>query len=192
MTLGFLVLNFCMVGCNRVYSDKEEINCSLNEQEIAKLESNSWEKDERIQKAIENEKPTLVVLNERVKVGQTCIVPVYIVNNPGILGMSITVSYDEDKLSLMDAQNGDIFEGILELSKPEKLYSGCNLMWSGESISKEQVQDGLMMYLKFDIKKNNLEGKTPIILLTDQDGVYDNDLSIIQLEIDNGFVEIQK
>lgn len=183
-------MSISITACNRTNSDSESDNFS-EMQDTEDSDNQLWKEDARVQNALESGAPTLVVSNEKVKPGESIVVNIYLVNNPGILGMTVTLSYDEDKVILKDVKNGDVFENVLELSKPEKLISGCNFMWSGEHISQEQVSDGLIMRLAFEAKKN-IKDRTPIILLADQNGIYDNDLSAIKLEVENGMIEIEE
>ena len=63
-------------------------------------------------------------------------------NNPGILGLKIRLSYNDDALTLTKAVSGEAFDNYLTMTPPRKFTSGCNLLWDGVEIQTEDVRDG--------------------------------------------------
>lgn len=148
--------------------------------------------DERVELAEKNGTPTIVISNVNAKPGEKVKVAAKIVNNPGVLGMSVTLSYDESVLELIDIEGGDAFKDILEMSYSENLENGCIFLWDGEEITPDQVQDGEFLILEFQVSKEVSAAKCPIMLISDEGGTVDNDLQPLDIAIENGFITVSE
>lgn len=146
--------------------------------------------DKRIEQAVESEIPSIIVSEVEAKAGENVTVTAEIVNNPGILGMALTLSYDEHVLKLLDVKNGEAFDEILNMSHSEKLDNGCIFLWDGENITSDQIKDGNIITLEFQVLKDAKAAKSPIMLVYDQDEIVDNDLQSVKIAIENGAVLI--
>ncbi|WP_288619166.1 cohesin domain-containing protein [uncultured Eubacterium sp.] len=135
--------------------------------------------------------PTVAVSNTDAKAGQKVKVPVYVVSNPGILGMTLSLSYDESIMQLVNVQEGEAFKDVLDMNYSKQLKSGCTFLWDGEDITTDQILDGKILILEFKILKSAPVGKSPIVLLCDTDGVVDRDIQPIDLRLENGSVTIR-
>lgn len=131
--------------------------------------------------------PAFYVKNATAKAGDTgVVVEVVVKNNPGILGMTLTVDYDEDALTLKDATNGIALDGVLDLTKASVLKSGCNFVWDGVDLSDNQIKDGNVLTLKFDVSDSADKKAYPIKISYNNGDIIDADLNVITLEIENG------
>ena len=74
--------------------------------------------------------------------GTTIDVNISIENSPGILGATISLSYDSG-LTLIGAKNGDAFSA-LALTTPPSFESPCNFLWDGLDFSNEDIKDGVI------------------------------------------------
>ena len=84
-------------------------------------------------KAAESNAPTISVESAEAFPGSTITVNVNVKNNPGILGQTLTVSYGEG-LTLMTAVSPeDNAFSALNLMKPGKFVSPCNLCGTGQN-----------------------------------------------------------
>ena len=162
---------------------KSVANTNLNEEISVKNE-------ERIKQADQEGIPAVIVSNANARPGDKITVTATIVNNPGILGMSMTLSYDENVMRLIEVENGDAVKDVLNLSSSNELKSGCIFLWDGENITSEQIIDGEILTMEFEINESAPIGKSPVLLISDKDGIVDNDLEPKDLTIDNGFVTI--
>ena len=70
--------------------------------------------------------------------GATVDVALTIENNPGVLGATLTITYDEG-LTLIGASNGEAFSPLV-LTKPGKFTSPCNFIWDGQDIEAEAAR----------------------------------------------------
>ncbi len=89
------------------------------------------------------------------KAGATVNVDVVISENPGILGLTLKLEFDESIVTLLGIQNGSALSGMSFTSpKGEALQSGCLLPWDAESVDEEAIQDGVIATLTFQIAEN--------------------------------------
>lgn len=152
----------------------------------------SEETQNRIEKAKERGNPALVISNVEAVNGDTAIVTVSLVNNPGIIGLSMTLSCDESILTLEKVINGDVFGDNYDMVYTEGVSNGCSFLWDTTDISEDEIRDGAILALEFKVKENAPPGKTPVILLCDHEGAYDSEIGIVDLDIQNGFVIVKQ
>lgn len=192
--LMVLLIVVLLVGYN-IFSKKEksdetvlpEESSYVMEEVSEEVSTVQSEKEERIE--FEG-KPTIHIVDVRGKAGEQITVDVAIANNPGILGMSMSITYDESVINLIDVENGPAFKDVLEMTHSENLKSGCQFLWDGEDVSENQIQDGAILKLKFEIVDTAPTGKTPVVITLDIDGAVDNTLKVIDLSAQKGFVII--
>ena len=123
---------------------------------------------------------------------KTVQVPVYINSNPGILGMTLGIDYNDKILTLTDASNGDALKDALVMTKANILKNNCKFTWDGESITKDNVKDGVMLLLTFDVSEEAAEGEYDIGFYYNSGDIVDGDLMPIDLELRNGTITIVK
>ena len=112
-------------------------------------------------------------------------------DNPGILGMRFSVSYDESVLTLTGALNGDAVSRILTLTKAKTLCSGCNFVWDGIEIDTEDVKDGTVLELQYRVSDSAAAGNYPITIRYNSGDIVDNDLQKLSPYIQNGYISIK-
>lgn len=97
-------------------------------------------------------------------------VPIKVTNNTGILGITVSVNFDED-LTLVNAAKGDVFGG-LTLTKPKDYtVRPYNLVWDGQEGA--DTDDGTIAVLTFAVPKGT--AKDYAINITTS-GVFDGDV----------------
>lgn len=119
--------------------------------------------------------------------GESGVVNVTIKNNPGLIGLSFSLSWDEG-LSLTDVSNGSAF-AALNLTKPSRYTSGCMFMWYSENIDEEDVQDGAILSLTFSVAEDAECDETLGIRITFGDA-YDSSLNSVTPSVKNGGVNV--
>lgn len=154
-------------------------------------EQTEMEKDTRIEQAEKDGQPVLIVSNAEGKPGDTVKIAANIVNNPGILGMTLTLSYDENVLKLLKADMGEAFKDILDMSHSKELESGCVFLWDGETISDEQIVDGELLVMEFKILKEAANGVSTVQLICNEDSTINNNLEVLDVSVEKGVVTIQ-
>ena len=135
--------------------------------------------------------PAIVVNSVTAKPGDTQVeVTVSISNNPGILGMTLALDYDDAVLTLTGARNGAA-TSMLSMTKPGKFESGCKFVWDGQEIEKEDVKDGVILTLTFSVSGSAVGGTYPITISYKDGDIIDNDLATVDVKTVAGDVKIQ-
>lgn len=184
---------FCLTGTKKEKTKDQSVESITTEKEIESDTDSSTEDSEvteRLDKIRQTGKTTLVVENVQVQEKDSIKVRVWIVNNPGIVGMTSLLSYDQNVLSLKSAKCDPKFQDILTFNYSKDSADGCVFLWTGETLREDQIFDGVLMTMKFEIKNNEKNIKTPIRLIPEINGTYDNDLNEVEVMTDNGYVTI--
>ena len=113
-------------------------------------------------------------------------VPVSIANNPGIMGMVLTVSYDESVMTLKGGTAGSALSG-LEMTAPGKLGSGCKFGWDG---MQEVTGNGEILILTFDIKDSAAAGTYDIQISYGAGDIFDDEYNDLPIEMRTGTMTI--
>ena len=119
--------------------------------------------------------------------GDTVTVEVSVRNNPGILGMLLSVEYDEGVLTLTNAANGAA-TAELTYQSPSRLVSGCNFLWYGSRTG--EVTDGTVLILTFKIAVNAHEGTYPVKVICSSQDTYDGSYNPIEAAVTDGAVTV--
>lgn len=135
--------------------------------------------------------PTFVVGNVSASAGQTVTVPVSIVNNPGLLGIGLKVTYDDSALTLKKGATGSAVSEVLTFTPPKNLVSGCKFGWDGLEISQDQTKDGQVLLLTFEVKSNASAKTYPVSITYNANDVFDNDMNSISVDVKNGGVTVK-
>lgn len=134
-------------------------------------------------------KPVISVESKYVRPGDSFSVNVDIKNNPGILGATLTLSFDQG-LTLEGADAGDAFS-YLTMTKPGKLTSPCKFSWDGQAIEDGFVPgDGTILRLNFKAGDSFTSTAKLKVSLSAGDDFYDNYLKQVAVETQNGVVTV--
>lgn len=133
--------------------------------------------------------PTIVVNNVTANAGDTVTVVVNVKNNPGILAMTLSLTYDDSALELISASNGTALS-TLTMTASKTLASGCKFGWDGIEIKDEDVADGEILVLTFAISDSAASGTYDIEILYTEGDIYDNDINPLSFEIKNGTITV--
>ena len=135
--------------------------------------------------------PSFVVEKATASAGDTVTLAIDVENNPGILGMTLTLSYNSKVLTLKNSVNGSAVSDALTLTKPGKYTSPCNFAWDGLELSNDQIKDGEILVLTFNVASNAAKGTYPITISYDNDSIFNADLMPVDLDIINGSVTVK-
>ena len=142
---------------------------------------------------VDNERPTIKVNTSYGNPGDIITVKIDIQNNPGILGMILSLEYDEEAMQLINVENGNAISDILTLTPSQTLDSGVKFVWDGIEISNNDIQDGNILTLEFEVYDNAVFGKRyPLKLEYTAGDIVDSDLNEVTPKIIQGFVEIEQ
>ena len=121
--------------------------------------------------------------------GATVNVDVTIENNPGILGATLALTYD-DGLTLVNATEGEAFSALM-MTKPGAFTSPCNFLWDGQEINAGNIKDGTILSLKFKISENANAGDEYAVNLSYASGdIFDANVQPIDIAINSGSISI--
>lgn len=135
--------------------------------------------------------PTIVVNNTTVAAGATDVeVTISVRNNPGILGMTLTLAYDTTALTLKSAENGAAVSDVLTMTKPGIMVSPCNFIWDGMELDPENIRDGALLILRFDVS-SAAHGDYPVAITYRNGNITDNNLQAIQFTVQNGSIFVK-
>ncbi|MBQ7572875.1 MAG: S-layer homology domain-containing protein [Clostridia bacterium] len=133
----------------------------------------------------------ITVGKAEAKAGDNVDIEVKIDNNPGVLGMALAVEYDMDNLTLENAINGEAFSNVLDFTSSKTLISGTRFLWDGIELNPQDIKNGTILTLRFHISDTAKEGKYPITVAYRAGDIVDNNLSNIDLNIENGGITVK-
>lgn len=131
--------------------------------------------------------PVLQVSDATAKAGDTVTVTVDLAYNPGLLGTKMTLSYDENVMTLTNATNGSALSG-LNYMKPSRLKSGCNFLWYGSAPSA--AQDGTVLTLTFTVAEDAPAGSYSVDLVCLESDTFDGQNESLAMDVRYGTVTV--
>lgn len=114
--------------------------------------------------------------NKTSPAGQTIQIKLDLSDNPGFAYLRLTIKYDTDALTLMNAENGSIIKDFDQ---------GVNLMWSAD---KNATANGTMVTLIFEIDEEAEAGDYPIDIVIRE--CYDEDYNDVSMEDVDGVITV--
>lgn len=117
-------------------------------------------------------------------------VKVQIRNNPGILGMTLKVSYNAKAIELTNSENGAATSKLV-YTKPGNYKDECVFTWYAEKINAADVADGEVLTLTFRIPDTTPIGTYPIEFSFTDGDVFDGGLKNVSLKIENGSIQVK-
>jgi len=107
-------------------------------------------------------------------------------NNPGIVGLTLQIEFNDTVMSLVNAENGIAVNGSnISFTPPS---SGSNYVWAGASVSADEISDGTLLTLTFKINEDAKCGEYPISVSCSD--AVDNDLKQVPINIKNNSFSI--
>lgn len=140
--------------------------------------------------AEELNQPKLSIDSTEATPGDTFYVNVALKNNPGIVSANIKIAFDEG-LTLVGATNGDVFSTLTyippkQLSSTGRITSSCQFAWTGFDIADEDIKDGTVLTLTFEMSEDAEIGDTFNISISNNAGdVIDKNLNQISLSAES-------
>ncbi len=138
------------------------------------------------------EKPTIMVNSAIGNPGETVEVQLEVKNNPGILGMVLTIEYDETAMRLVEVENGNAFSDVLTMTPSKEIKSGMRFVWDGLELGKNDIKDGTILVLKFEIAETATVGERYAISFRSDDGdIVDSNLNLVNAKHVQGYIELK-
>lgn len=151
------------------------------------LSGSSSKKNENTENA---EKSTISVDTVTAKPGDTVQVIARVDNNPGILGMILSVYFDDANLTCLSVENGAAFESVLDFTPAKELGNGANVLWDSIDLKDDDVHNGEILVMNFKVSESAPAGNYPISLKYFDDDIVDKNLNSISPQITNGYIVV--
>lgn len=132
--------------------------------------------------------PTIIVEDVDCNAGDTIAVRVSALNNPGVLGMLINITYDENVMFMKKAENGSVMSEYM-FTPPKNTKSGCNAAWYINDVPSES-KDGDILILYFKVSKKAQKGSYPISVSC-RGGAFDSEYKAVSFDIIDGTLNIK-
>lgn len=111
-------------------------------------------------------------------------------NNPGILGMTLKVTYDENLVSLIAIENGDALSSMT-FTTPKDMSSGCQLPWDAEDVAEEDIKNGVIATLSFKVNEDTeIDSKLDINISYDKGAIIDKNMKPLNVNIVQGKIQV--
>lgn len=125
------------------------------------------------------------------KQGETVDVNINLKHNPGILGLTLILEYDESMMTLTKVSAGEALS-YLEMTAPagSAMESGCKLLWDAETMKDADTKDGVIATLTFKIAENAVSNKAIDIKISKVGDVVNEDLNPLNVAITSGSVTV--
>ena len=137
-----------------------------------------------------SEKPVIKVENTTSGAGSSVDINISVKNNPGILGAVLSISYD-DGLTLKSASLGEAFSSLV-MTPPGSLQSPCNFVWDGVELNSEDIRDGTILTLNFEIPSNAPIGKVYNISVSSNSGdIVDEAVNPVEATFEAGSITVE-
>ena len=136
--------------------------------------------------ATSTSQPIISVENVWAAAGSLVEVNVEISDNPGIYGATLTVSWAEG-LALVDAESGDVFNGLSYQEPSRYVSAGTNFIWYGTRL--REIKDGTVLKLTFEVAEN-MEDAEELAVNVTGNGLTDVDDNVISARFISGSVRI--
>ncbi len=132
--------------------------------------------------------PTLYASTVQTSPGETVEVAVQIKNNPGVLGMTFSIHFDESKCRLVSVKNGDALKA-LQFTPSKTLENGSRFLWDALELSDGDVLDGEVLVMKFKVS-DDAYGYCPITVKAFSGDILDQELNVISPLVQSGEIII--
>lgn len=133
--------------------------------------------------------PTFVVESVTANAGDSVDVVVSLANNPGIMDMALSFTYDETALSLTGTSNGDALSDATFMG-PKNMASGCRATWYYMDEPAEYA-DGSIIVLTFDVLETATAGDYEVTVAYGEKDINDVDENHLSFTIESGKVTVE-
>ena len=139
--------------------------------------------------AADDAKPLIAVQEVSAQPGETVSVPVEIRHNPGIAALSLSLSYDTEKLTLLDAQSKTDWDSAVFLAGGDTAATPYLLNWDSDG-SADFSADCVLAELRFAVRENCGSGDAAVRIAVNQESTFRADFTAVSFETQNGAVHI--
>lgn len=135
--------------------------------------------------------PKISISAVDAKAGDTIQLQAKLENNPGILGMSLTVFYDDSNLTLESVENGEAFKDVLDLTTSKSFKSGAKFLWDGILVEQGDIRNGIVLTMNFRVNYTATVGEYPISFAYADGDIVDNNLTPVSVQMTDGLITVK-
>lgn len=138
--------------------------------------------------AAEDSVPTIAAEEIAAQPGETVSVSVSVQHNPGIAALSLSIGYDAEKLTLLDAQSKTDWASAEFLAGGDTAANPYILNWDSDGTA-DFTADTVLTELRFAVKENTA-GDAPVVITVNQESTFRADFTDAKFETRNGVIHI--
>ena len=138
---------------------------------------------------MENE-PCMTLSKQKASEGDHVDVTLSVVNNPGIVATSVSLTYDKTKLRLIGVKDGGLL-GTTSFSPGNDLTKvPYTVVWEDGLSTKNYTANGILATFTFDVLEGVQPGETTITLNYVQNSTINVDLNEVEFALIDGSIEV--
>lgn len=125
---------------------------------------------------------TAVVFSQPLSVdaGEKLSIPIYINNNPGIMGLKLLVTYNQQVFKSPVVRRGDVTKSGLFVDSIKPATNGSfSVLWSNTS---DVDEDGLLFYIEVSVSPSAPEGRQEIRMEYEREDTFNEQWEEVMLE----------
>ncbi len=134
--------------------------------------------------------PTIEIGSAHAEAGETFEIPIVMYNNPGIVAVCVSVTFDSSLLTLESAANGSFMDDARAIFGKAPSSSPYKLSWEDGLSTTNNVNNGTMAVLTFSVDENAPSGVYEIGLSYVVGSTFDVDLTEVSFDTVSGSVTI--
>ena len=132
------------------------------------------------------DEPTVAISTAQGKKGKSVEITVSIANNPGIVSMTLNLTYDAAALKLTGVADTGLMPGQMHTTTYTSPYT---LTWANDTAPANITVNGTFAKLTFEIL-TDVVGEYPIMVSVPKDGILDFDVNNIDFRLDHGGITV--
>ena len=172
---------------------KEEIDLAKTEQEIAKILERVKKEIEAIPQKAEGGEDSEVYFKDvevKAKPSEEIEIPVRIVNNPGIMGIGLKVTYDASVMTPIEIVKGEVFaKGTLDNSIENAENGSFKVFWSGtENVST----NGSLFTIRFKLNTEAKPGKYKVEIINSSEDSFNEEFDEVEIKTGMAAVTVEQ
>lgn len=136
--------------------------------------------------------PTITVSDATALAGDTASVTISLANNPGIISLRLSVSYDTSVMTLIGIEDKGCFQRVTFADDAEKMASSPYvILWDSATAAQPNTTNGVIATLKFAVKASAAGGDYPVSVSYQTGDILDFDLHSLAFAAKNAAVTVR-
>ena len=136
--------------------------------------------------------PTVQLSSATAAAGDTVSVSISLANNPGIISLRLSVSYDTSVMTLTGIEDKGCFQSVTFADDAGKMASSpYMILWNSATAAQPCTANGVIATLKFAVKADAAGGTYPVSVSYQTEDILDFDLHSVAFATKNAAVTVQ-